>query len=344
MDSWNSRPAALASCMLWVALSGCGGGDASEEPAAPSAAAQTLPHSYQLQASERALDLGIDGDGLFVLQPARGADRTYSRLGKLDLDRDGYLVHADGGRVLGVASDPAQDAATLRVTALSMKAQATRRVTQVLNLDSRTAMHDATSAFDADDPVTYDAATGVGIWFGDGSRHALTLYFRHAPTSDPQCGGWSCWLVWPTVDDLLARTAHVLRFNPDGASLQASGHILRLAAGVAGLPHAVEIDFTGSTEFGAPFAATDLGADGYGRGTLGFVEIEADGRLALRYDNGQSTAGGQLLLARVSVVDRLQRTGTSSWTCGPECRAPSMGTPGSALLGRIRARALNVVF
>lgn len=344
MDTWFSRSAALASCMLSLALPGCGGGDGSPEPVAALTAAEALPLSYQLQTSERTLDLGIEGDGLFVLQPKPGAARTYSRLGKLDLDRDGYLVHADGGRVLGVASDPAQDAATLRVTALSMKAQATRRVTQVLNLDSRSAMHDASSAFDADNPVTYDAATGVGIWFGDGSRHALTLYFRHAPTSDPQCAGQPCWLVWATVDDLLARTPHVLRFDPAGANLQESSHILRLAAGVAGLPHAVEIDFTGSTEFGAPFAATDLGADGYGRGSLVAVEIEADGRLALRYDNGESTAGSQLLLARFSVVDRLQRTGTSSWTCGPECRAPRMGTPGSALLGRIRARALNVVF
>ena len=344
MDIWSSRPAVLASCLLLLALSGCGGSDASGASPAPLAAAEPLPHSYRLQSSERALDLGIDGDGLFVLQPAPGADRTYSRLGKLDLDRDGHLVHLDGARVLGAANDPAHDAAALPAVALTMAGQATRRVRQVLNLDSRTPARDAHPAFDPDDDATFDNATGMSIWLEDGSLLALNLFFRHAAASAPQCDGQPCWLVWTTVDGRLVETLHVLRFPPDGARLRESDRILRLAAGQAGLPGAVEVDFTDSSQYGVPFGATELSADGYGQGSLGAIDIEADGKVVLRYDNGQSTAGGRLLLARFSVVDRLQRTGTSSWICGPECREPRLGAPGSALLGIIRAGALNAVY
>ena len=340
MDTWSSRARTLASCAVWLALAGCGGGG---ETVQPLDAGEALPGSYALRDSERALDLGVEGDGLFVLQPANGAARTYSRFGKLDLDGAGRLIHADGARVLGVSGDArATDPVPLPALPMFMAARASQRVVETINLDSRTPWVDADLAFDHDDAATFDSATGIDFRGADGSTHFLMLCFRHTAPDAAAGERDAYWIAWIVVDGRVANVQHRLHFSADQSQLREADRVLRLPAAEAGLPHELEIDFSGSTGYGVPFDATELSADGYGRGTLRAVEVDADGRIRLQYDNGQSAAGGQLVLARFTVADRLQRTGASSWLCGAGCRPPRLGTPGSPLMGTIRAHALNV--
>ena len=342
MKSWRSRFAVLVSSVAGLALPGCGGGGGGVVEV--EAGTEPLPVSYQLQASDRPLDVGVYGDGLFVLQATQGGPRTYSRLGRLDLDRDGYLIHADGARVLGVADDPAVDAAPLPAAPLAMAARASRRITLVANLDSRTQIHDASVAFDPDDPGTYNNAIGFSVWSDDGRSHDMVLYIGHMAAPNPARGEYAYWIVHASVDSLLTAVQQALHFELPTAMLPESERLLRLPAGDTGLPHDVEIDFGGTTEYGAWFGVSELRTDGYGPGVLSAVTVEADGGLLLNYDNGQTAAGGRLVLARFTVADRLRRTGESSWTCELGCSAPALGAPGSALMGTIRAGALNTAY
>ncbi|HEY8488235.1 MAG TPA: flagellar hook-basal body complex protein, partial [Thermaerobacter sp.] len=63
-----------------------------------------------------ATDLAIQGDGFFVVQDATGG-YAYTRAGDFRLDAEGYLVNADGLRVLGWQAAggvlPARDALNL---------------------------------------------------------------------------------------------------------------------------------------------------------------------------------------------------------------------------------------
>lgn len=338
MTRWNPKFVLVQSCMLWLALAGCGGGD--DDQSEVLAAGEALPVSYELQPSTRPLDVGIEGEGLLVLQSKAGGARSYSRYGRLDLDADGRLIHADGALVVGVADE----AAPLPAVPLVVAPQATRRVTVVANLDARTTARDPADPFDLQDDGTYDAGIGITVWSADGRSHALTLCLRLVVPGSASRGAQPYWEVRAAVDGVTTATLHTLRFDSSGSRLPESDRILRLPAGDAGLESPLDIDFGSSTQYGVGFAATELNADGYPSGVLRQIDVEADGTLRLRYDNGVSAAGGQVLLARFTVADRLVRSGQSSWSCGPGCSAPALGAPGSAWLGTIRAGALNTVY
>lgn len=79
------------------------------------AAVDTVHTNANLQTTGRALDLGIEGDGFFILGKGdpEGEDATfeltYTRSGNFYINENGYLVNADGFYVLGslTAVDPA---------------------------------------------------------------------------------------------------------------------------------------------------------------------------------------------------------------------------------------------
>jgi len=82
------------------------------------AAIDTIHGSGSLQSTFRELDLAIAGDGFFMVGDANGApdedgvlseegysNILYTRAGNFYLDRNGYLVNADGKYLVGTASD-----------------------------------------------------------------------------------------------------------------------------------------------------------------------------------------------------------------------------------------------
>ncbi|WP_100373198.1 flagellar basal-body rod protein FlgG [Bacillus sp. FJAT-45037] len=75
----------------------------------------TIHTQGSLQNTNRALDLGISGDGYFVLSNGQAGDDavySYTRAGNFYLDNEGYLVNSDGMYVMGGVNDEINDAAT----------------------------------------------------------------------------------------------------------------------------------------------------------------------------------------------------------------------------------------
>jgi len=82
------------------------------------AAIDTIHGSGSLQTTARVLDLAISGDGFYMVGDANGSPNDegviddegysnilYTRAGNFYLDRNGYLVNADGKYLVGHASD-----------------------------------------------------------------------------------------------------------------------------------------------------------------------------------------------------------------------------------------------
>ncbi|MFJ8512942.1 flagellar hook-basal body complex protein [Lysinibacillus xylanilyticus] len=81
------------------------------------AAIDTIQGSGSLQTTARTLDLAISGDGFFMVADSNGApvdgvideegynNILYTRAGNFYLDKNGYLVNADGKYLVGHASD-----------------------------------------------------------------------------------------------------------------------------------------------------------------------------------------------------------------------------------------------
>lgn len=310
-------------------LSGCGGAaDEAQD-------GRALPTAYDMVETYRALDVAIDGDGLFVLQDKGAGQRSYSRLGQFDLDPEGQLIHADGSTVLGSASDSDPTPVPLARAPFSMAARLTTRVALEGSLDARVPV--ASDPFAPGNWVSYNNTTSATIYVPISS--ALTLFFRNTSNGDA-----ATWSVRASLDGRVSNAELVLRFNAVGLLEMGAPSVLFVPADDADRRQVIEVDLRGMRLLQSPFSVTNLVKDGYGRGVLRFAAVEPDGRLMLHYDNGQYAAGGRLLLARFTVADLLHRLGKGSWLCDMGCAQPLTGAPGSALLGRIRSGALNTAY
>lgn len=316
-------------------LAACGGG------ADDGATAEPVPSAGTRETTGRALDLAIDGDGMFVLESERGATR-YSRYGRFDVDLDGRLVHASGARLVGQAPDAAESSAAgvLPVLALTMAPAASTRVRVVANLDARVEPKpEDFFPFDPRDANTFDHATSARLFDARGQTVFVTFYFRNVAS-----GLWSVYLTANGV--MVAGSA--ARLPLDGAATGPLTWTLDLPSvptadrldSTEPLPGVV-FDFSGSSSFGSSFSVTELDHDGWPEGRLATIAVSPDGAVTLGYDNGQGRDGGRLLLAKFSVADRLVRRDDETWSCERDCRGPRLALPGSSLLGLLSPGVLE---
>lgn len=340
----------LGACLLLgVGLAGCGGGGGSDSlSVSPPQGVALAPNSNALGMTKRALDLGIEGDGLLMLQASDDGPRSYTRLGQLDVDHHGHLIHSDGLRVVGVADADAPVAAQalgpLPAVAHRMAPKATGLIQVEMNLDSRLPITEVDDwSFNPKNAVTYNKATSVTTYTAAGEAVPLTVYFARAQGLPGTCE--DRWMVHMTVSGRLMPTDQ-LCYDYAGHLDSRHGPNLTLAAADSGLSQDLILDFSDSTQFGSFFAVMNLQQDGYPAGLLTEVAVAGDGRVTLNYDNFQTRSGGRLALARFTVADRLLRPEGSStrWLCLGGCATPAVGLPGTGLLGTLRSGSLNTVY
>jgi flagellar hook protein FlgE len=137
----------------------------------------------------------------------------------------------------------------------------------------------------------------------------------------------------------------VLNFKSDGTIDTASTTLpftvsMGLANG-ATTPLNVDVDYTGTTQFGSTFSVNKLKQDGYTSGRLSGFDIGQEGLITGRYTNGKSATLGQVVLANFTDPNGLQPLGNNTWaetaTSGPAL----VGTPDSGSLGVLQASAVE---
>src|SRR5262249_36314553 len=143
----------------------------------------------------------------------------------------------------------------------------------VSNLDSRAAVLPA-AGFDPTDPATYHNATSFSVFDSQGNAHTLSLYFMKTAANT--------WQVFAAGDgtQIGAGPSGTLAFQPDGsvdtAATTFPSTINVPATAGAATPIAVNVDFTGSTQFGNVFGINQLTQDGYTSGRLAGFSIAGD--------------------------------------------------------------------
>jgi flagellar hook protein FlgE len=106
-------------------------------------------------------------------------------------------------------------------------------------------------------------------------------------------------------------------------------------------PHRVDHDGAGATQFGASFATTEITQDGYGTGRLSGFTADDSGVLVGRYSNGQTRPQGQIVLANFVNPQGLVPLGNNVWVEGGSAGQPTLGAPGSGILGALEAGAVE---
>jgi flagellar hook protein FlgE len=293
------------------------------------------------------LDIAINGGGFFQVDDGLGGT-LFSRNGQFQLDKDGFIVNAQGLQLKGIMAvngvvSPGAPSTALRLfdpsQSLTGSPQATGTSTGAtgvqanINLDSRVA-NPVTAPFNYADPTSYNQSTAVTTYDSLGNPHTYSTYFVKT--------GVNAWDVYATVTNPAGAAptftnlglAGAMTFNTSGQLT--SGPIaetmtpaqLGYPAGVNAM--AFNLNFSGSTQFGSSFAVNTILQDGYAAGTLAGFNIGSDGTVLGNYTNGQSQVVGQAVLATFRNPQGLQPLGNNVWAQSPDSGTAILGTPGSS--------------
>ncbi|MFD2366402.1 flagellar hook protein FlgE [Pseudoduganella sp. GCM10020061] len=106
-------------------------------------------------------------------------------------------------------------------------------------------------------------------------------------------------------------------------------------------PIALELDFTGSTQFGSTTAVNRITQDGYTAGQLTRFTAGADGVVLGQYSNGQSQALGQIVLANFANPNGLTPLGNNAWSETSASGTALVGSPNSGSFGVLQSSAVE---
>jgi flagellar hook protein FlgE len=276
--------------------------------------------SGELRQTGNALDLGVDGQGLFVVRNASGQLR-YTRDGQFQFNSQGLLVsRTDGSTVMGINADGKLQ--EIGLTGLRTNpAKATTTVTMAGNLSSTTAEQ---------------SIAGITVIDAAGGSHQLSLKFTSQDAT--AAGSWKVTVLDGTTEVGTGTITFV-----DGKPVLASAKVsvVYKPAGQAEVP--LVFDF--STDV-TSFASGDLTTlamakqDGYGAGALTSAGFDANGALALVYSNGQTVKGIRVALAQFDSVDAVAAGGDNAFEAVDE-GAWHIGLPGDAF-GAVRSGVVEI--
>ncbi|MGA8137432.1 MAG: flagellar hook protein FlgE [Pseudomonas gingeri] len=323
------------------------------------------------------LDMGVQGNGFFVL--SSNGSLSYTRAGTFKTDKDGYVTNTDGtAKLQGFAADANGNIipgvlTNLRIDTSNLSPQTTTQIGSTLNLDSTSPV--ISVPFDVTNTATYTKPFSTTIYDTQGNSHSLDQYAVKT--------GANTWNVYSLIDgrnpDGTAPTVTVPPAAPaapdpvpvpvvfdSSGKLQSIGGVAGqtsvvisgwipggMVAGVwtpnkaAANPAGIAVDFSKTTQFNADTARSNITSDGYATGQITDVTIDATGVISANFSNQQHKAIGQVALASFTNEQGLQAVGGTSWkqtfsSGQPAFDGGTVGTNGSILSGSLEASNVNL--
>ena len=301
------------------------------------------------------LDLAISGQGFFVLEKADGT-QAFTRAGAYSVDRDGYVVNGTSDRLQiydavtgagGVTTFNTGVLQDLQLPTTPNSPSASANVDATLNLNSSDTAPTVAWTGGSPPPTNeYNSSTSTTVYDTLGNAHTATMYFRKSETTP---GLWDQYLyvdgtqVDPNETLAGGGPDTTLTFNSLGALTGGNPktYTLDFSADGASATQALELDFTGTTQFGSAFAVNNLAQDGYTTGRLAGVDIDNEGVVFARYTNGQSDAVGKVAMAKFNNQQGLRQVGDSNWAESFASGQPQFGEAGTSSYGQVQSGALE---
>ncbi|NRF62656.1 flagellar hook protein FlgE [Vibrio coralliilyticus] len=300
---------------------------------------QNFDKNGSVSGTGRAMDLAINGNGFFVTKDSAG-QLLYTRSGVFGTDKDNYVIGNTGAKLQGYSVDGNNNLLTgatgdIKISTSSLAAKATDKMEFIANLDATNSIIDQTvNPFDPNNTDSFNSSYTTKVYDSQGKPHTVTQYFTK--TAD------NAWEVNVQVDGGAGAVSTVaMTFNPDGSIATPTGayNVSFPAAGAN--PMSIDIDLSGSTQFGTGFGVSTNNPNGYTSGELAGVRVEDNGMVYATYTNGQSQLQGQVVLADFANPQGLSKVSGTAWTQSFSSGAPVMGVPGSGTLGDLTPGALE---
>jgi len=300
------------------------------------------------------MDLAINGSGFFQVTDGNNPV-TYTRNGQFKIDRDGFIINNQLQKLLGYPASgngviQPGAAVPLQLPTSGINPQVTSSVKMEFNLDSGagTTAPASGAQINFSDPSTYNNATSLTVYDQRGQEVALTYYFQKSATDT--------WNVFVTANgttvsgtSALPTPLTTITYPASGAAPTAPAGAVTLnvpastnsnGAATLAIP-GIQLDLTGSTQYGASFGVTNLTQDGFAPGQLNSISIESNGIVMARYSNGQSQPAGQIEIANFRNPQGLQPLGGNAWGRTFTSGDPVLGTPATGNFGVLQSGALE---
>jgi flagellar hook protein FlgE len=308
------------------------------------------------------LDLGVEGDGFFIVN--EGGAKYYTRAGNFSLDKDGNIVNPDGLVLQGYLADTAGNItgtiADLKIESRQSLARATTNTSVGVNLDSVSGAQvtpftlDGNGDSTSDDPANFNFSHTVAVYDSQGGVHQVTVYFEK--TAD---NAWTAHYVHQDTANpslLVEAGAQSLTFDLNGAlTNDTSGTAINFNFGTAVAAQAIFFNYgtgtgetpagnglDGTTQFAADFGVLNVSQDGYSAGNLKNVVISEDAIITGIFTNGQTRPLGQIALARFVAPDGLAKLGRNLYGESFDSGQPVVGMAASSGLGRVLSNTLEL--
>ncbi len=308
------------------------------------------------------MDLALNGNGFFIVQDGSGRE-AYTRAGQFGLDREGYMVTADGEylqafKVQGdgtnntnpVFNTGATDKVQVPLTSGSPKASSKLLMDLNLDANAEAVVAGTDPDFDPTNADSYTSVTSSTLYDSVGASYSLTSYFR----KEDDGTGNITWKLYNVLSDANGNqldptgspptyTAQDLGFKADGtwdtsvtlSDLDYSS--LTLPSG--GTLGKIKLDLSNSTQYGQPFSVNELTQDGYTAGQLSGVDFDQSGVIFARFTNGSTKVLGQVALADFRNPQGLRQLGDTQWGATYAAGDVKKASPGTSGLGVIQAGA-----
>jgi flagellar hook protein FlgE len=329
------------------------------------ASVATLFDQGTLEFTGRPLDLGISGNGYFVL--ARNEERFYTRAGNFKIDSSGFIVNPAGLAVLGFPANGSGALEPLNTNSIEQSAIETTTVTIAGNVNASANLVGAASIPDpgtaVPPTVTYaqlnqfaEYSTVVDSFDSLGERHPTTVFFFHTGVNQYLARAYvNNEDVDPLPTPPQTGTAGYPRFV--GEVLMDFGGDGRRSplplAGVADFTSTIqwnngsqesqiEFSFNPLTQFSSQSNILSISQDGTGVGSVQSVSIGTEGKITALLSNGQQSVLGQVAMASFSNQEGLARLSGNILTSSTASGAAVIGRPESGVLGSIKSGTLEL--
>lgn len=320
----------------------------------------TLFEQGTLEFTGRPLDVGISGNGYFVV--ARDDERFFTRAGNFKVDSAGFIVTQNGLAVLGF---PANGSGALEPINLNTLDQGSIESTEVAiagNLDASTTLVDTANipvpGVVVPPTVTYSDLNSfaayssvVDVFDSLGEKHTVSLFFYHTDINE--------YTVRAYVNNEEVDTAGTLTGYPRlvGEKILAfGGNGQRNPAPVQGTPdfttniawnnesEAGEIGFTFSpmTQYSAQSNILSITQDGKGIGAVTTLAVSSGGEISALLTNGQNAVIGTLAMATFSNPEGLTRLGGNLLSLSTASGEPVYGRAESGNFGSLQSGVVEL--
>ncbi len=308
-----------------------------------------------VDATEKATDLSISGDGYFKVKGSDG--ESFTRDGSFHFDREGFLVTNDNQRVQGFQTDEKGNIlnkmADIKFPRALIPAKGTSEIKLDLNLDSR---EEATKKFDIKDPYsTAHYSTGVELYDSQGNKHLLTLFFNKTEDRNWEYHGLvdGKEMTGGNAGEMGIACKGVLKFNVDGKleSQEMTEANFNFAGG-AFQDQKIKLNFgdaiaeggkglDGTKQYGKSSDLISWQQDGAAAGTITNLSFNDEGVLTAVYTNGQAANLAQIALSKFENPEALYKVGNNRLKESRDSGGPSLGAPGTSGRGKLFAKSLE---